>query len=175
MRKCVLTLFVCLLAVPAIGGAALLAKKGDGTLSVEDGRGVVVLSVRGGVIGRFDRGTVTIIDRTPNDAFEPKVLGAERDFDVPGGDGERHSGKNVRFRVIGGEFFVLVNGSGIELSAVGTGWTTLTGRGRNPGVFSLDGSECSARGTKCRDLPDEARTFRLGSDVSERGDTSTRG
>lgn len=175
MRKCVLTLLVCLLAVPAIGSAALMRKSGDGTLSVEDGRGVVLLSVRGGVIGRFDRGSVTIVDLTPNDAFEPKVWGAERDVDVRGGDGERHSGKNVRFRVIGGEFFVLVNGSGIELSAVGTGWTTLTGRGRDPGVFSLDGEECSAPRAKCRALPDEARTFRLGSDAADRRDLSRRG
>jgi len=168
MRKSVLILLVCLLAVPAVGTAALLAKKGDGTLSVEEGRGVVVLSVRGGVIGRFDRGAITIVDLTPRDAFEPKVWGASREFDVRGGTGERHVGQNVRFRLIGGEFFILVNGSGIELSAVGTGWTTLTGRGRNPGVFSLEGEDCSTPRSKCRDLPDEARTFRLGSDTPER-------
>ncbi len=175
MRKSVLILLVCLLAVPALGSAALLAKKGDGTLAVEQGRGVVLLSVRGGVIGRFDRGSVTIVDLTPNDAFVPRVWGAERDVDVRGGDGERHSGRNVRFRVIGGEFFVLVNAAGIDLSAVGSGWTTLTGRGREPGRFSLTGEECSAARAKCRELPAEARTVRHGSDVSERGDAPTRG
>jgi hypothetical protein len=170
MRKSVLILLVCLLAAPAVGAAALRAAKSDGTLSVEDGRGVVVVSVRGAVIGRFDRGSVTIIDRTPRDAFEPKVWGAERDVDVRGGAGERHSGKNVRFRLIGGEFFILVNGSGIELSAVGTGWTTLTGRTRDPGVFTLDGEDCSAALVKCRALPEVSRTFRLGTEVAERGD-----
>ena len=170
MRKCVLTLLVCLLAVPAIGSAALMRTAGDGTLSVEDGRGTVVLSVRGGVIGRFDRGSVTIVDLTPHDAFEPKVWGAERDS----ADGERHTGRDVRFRVIGGEFFVLVNGAGIELSAVGSGWTTLTGRGRDPGLFSLDGEECSAPRASCRELPSEPRKFRLGTDAVERSDSALR-
>lgn len=172
MRKSVLVLLACLLALPAAAGAALLAKKGDGTLSVEDGRGVVVLSVRGGVIGRFDRGAITIVDLSPRDRFEPRVWGAERENDVRGGRGERYAGQDVRFRLIGGEFFILVNGTGIDLSAVGNGWTTLNGRGRNPGVFSLEGEDCAAPRTACRDLPEVARTFRLGDEPLERSNAA---
>lgn len=168
MRKSVLVLLACLLAVPAVGGAALLAQKGDGTLSVEDGRGVVVLSVRGGVIGRFDKGTITIVDRSPRDDFEPRVWGAEHDTDMRGGTGERHVGQNVRFRAIGGEFFIVVNATGIDLSAVGSGWTTLNGRTRDPGVFSLEGEDCSSPRTTCRELPLKARTFQLGDDPAGR-------
>jgi hypothetical protein len=168
MRKGVLILLVCLLAVPAVGTAALMRKSGDGTLAVEDGRGRVVVAVRGAVIGRFDRGSVTIYDRTPRDAFAAKVWGATRELEI-GLNGERHVGQDVRFRLLGGEFIVVVRGSGIELSAVGTGTATLEGTGTSPGVYSLDGEDCSAPRATCPLLPDLARTFRLGTETDQRG------
>ncbi|HET9509034.1 MAG TPA: hypothetical protein VFO81_13890 [Gaiellaceae bacterium] len=174
MRKSVLILLVCLLAVPALGSATLLRKNGDGTLSVQDGRGRVVVAVRGAVIGRFDRGSVTIYDRTPRDAFTPRVWGALPAFQI-GLNGERHQGENVRFRLLGGEFILVVRGSGIALSAVGTGSVTLEGWGRAPGVYSLDGEDCSAPRARCPVLPDPAKTFRLGTDPDERGSSRPSG
>ena len=47
---------------------------GDGTLSVEDGRGKVTIQARGGVIGRLDRGTVTVYDLTPDGCERPRRL-----------------------------------------------------------------------------------------------------
>lgn len=167
MRKLVLSLLVLLLAVPAVGSAALMRKVGDGTLSVQDGTGRVVIVARGAVIGRFDSGTVTIQDRTPNDRFEPKVWGGTRERTLVEAD-ERWSGTNVRFRLIGGEFRIVVVGRGIDLSAVGTGNILLAGEGRAPGVFSLDGEDCSAPQVKCRTLPEPGRRFALGDDSSER-------
>ncbi len=161
MRKYVLILFVSLLALPAVGAAALSRGVGDGTLSVEEGQGRIVIDVsRGGVIGRFDRGFVTILDRTPDDAFVPKVWGAAREVEI--GTGERHYGPDVRFRLIGGSFRIVINGAGIDLSAVGSGVVSLEGNGRFPGVYSLDGEDCSVPRSTCKALPDEAQRFRLG-------------
>lgn len=162
MRKLVLIVLVLVLAVPAVGAAALMRGAGDGTLSVEDGHGRVVVDVRGGVIGRFDTGFVTIVDLTPDDAFEAKVWGATRVREI-GEDRDRHFGTNVRFRLIGGSFRISVNGSGIDLSAVGNGLVTLEGRTKAPGLYSLGGEDCSAPRATCKELPDPAKTFRLGS------------
>jgi hypothetical protein len=161
MRKHILLLLACLLALPAMASAALMRSTGDGTLSVEDGQGRIVIDARGGVIGRFDRGSVTILDRTPDDAFEAKVWGATREVEL-GLDRERYFGPGVRFRLIGGSFRIVIHGAGIDLSAVGTGFVTLEGSGRFPGVYSLDGEDCGAPRSKCKDLPDPAQRFRLG-------------
>jgi hypothetical protein len=161
MRKHILLLLACLLALPAMASAALMRSTGDGTLSVEDGQGRIVIDARGGVIGRFDRGSVTILDRTPDDAFEAKVWGATREVEL-GLDRERYFGPGVRFRLIGGSFRIVIHGAGIDLSAVGTGVVTLEGSGRFPGVYSLDGEDCGAPRSKCKDLPDPAQRFRLG-------------
>jgi hypothetical protein len=174
MRKYILLLLACLLAVPALASAALLRGAGDGTLSVEDGQGRIVIDARGGVIGRFDRGSITILDRTPEDAFEAKVWGATREVEL-GFEHERHFGHGVRFRLIGGSFRIVINGSGVDLSAVGTGVVTLEGKGRFPGVYSLDGEDCGAPRAKCKDLPDPVQRFRLGTpEPPERATPSAR-
>ena len=61
---------------PLAGVAGVSA--GEGTLSVEDGQGKVTLQARGGVIGRLDRGYVTIYDLTPDDAYDPYVVGDDQ-------------------------------------------------------------------------------------------------
>jgi len=139
MRKFALTLFVCLLALPAVGAAALMRGAGDGTLSIEDGQGRIVIDVRGAVIGRFDRGSVTILDRTPGDAFEAKVWGATHEIGFPDARVRYVGDAGVRFRLIGGSFRIVINASGVDLSAVGSGTVLLEGKGRFPGVYSLDG------------------------------------
>jgi hypothetical protein len=164
MRKAILLLLACALAAPAVGGASLMRGVGDGTLSVEDGNGRVVIVARGGVIGRFDSGMVTIFDRTPADAFEAKVWNAARDREV-GVSGERHVGANVRFRLIGGEFRIVIVGKGIDVSAVGTGTVTLRGESKDPGLYSLEGEDCSSPRAKCRELPEGSRTFALGTNA----------
>jgi hypothetical protein len=167
MRKVLLLLLACALAAPAVGAAALMRGAGDGTLSVNDGNGRVVIVARGGVIGRFDSGMVTIFDRTPTDAFEAKVWNAARDREL-GVAGERHVGANVRFRLIGGEFRIVIVGKGIDVSAVGNGTVTLRGEGKSPGLYSFEGEDCSTPRAKCRELPEQPRTFVLGTDAPER-------
>jgi hypothetical protein len=131
MRKLALVLLALALVAPAAGGATLMRGIGDGTLSVEDGNGRIVIIAKGGVIGRFDRGSVTVHDKTPTDSFDAKVWGATR-FATVGESGERYVGTDVRFRLIGGEFRIVISGSGIDVSAVGGGRVFLEGTGRPP-------------------------------------------
>lgn len=171
MRKTFVLIGLLALALPTLGAAALMRGAGDGTLSIEDGQGRIVIDVRGAVIGRFDRGSVTILDRTPDDAFEPKVWGATREVEL-GSDRERHFGPGVRFRLIGGSFRIVINGSDIDLSAVGLGTVSLEGKGRFPGAYSLDGEDCSVPRSTCKSLPFEEQRFRLGKLDAPAGDSS---
>lgn len=107
--------------------AARPGSTNDGTLSVKnsDGR-VVVVASKGVVIGRFDKGQLTIKDPTPNDGPDPIVTGADVTQSL-GDNVTRYSGKNIRFRMIGGPFSLTVFGTDIDLSAVGRGMVTLDG------------------------------------------------
>ena len=174
MRKSFLILLACALALPAAASAALLRTADAGALSVEDGRGKVVIYARGGVIGRFDTGSVTITDLSPDDPFSPTVFGDELPPRTLVTGGVQYRGTNVRFRLVGGRYRITVQGAGIALSAVGNGWVQLEGDGsRSPGWFSLDGDDCSLPRVKCQRLPDVAKRFTLGSgDVTERPRTS---
>lgn len=134
----------------------------DGTLSVEDGRGKVIVQARGGLIGRLDRGTVTVFDLTPNDAYSPVVTGADERVVSVGRFGERYRGSGVRFRILGGAFRVVVEGRGIDLSVVGRGNVYVEGLGTDPGLFSLDGADCRRSPATCEPLPQLGVRFKLG-------------
>ncbi|MDQ3066248.1 MAG: hypothetical protein M3R12_03710 [Actinomycetota bacterium] len=161
MRKLFIIIALLSLALPVAGLAALRA--GDGTLSVEDGRGSVSMHVRGGVIGRLDRGSVTIYDLTPADAYEQKVYGDDHPVRFVGETGIKYSGSGIRFRLVGGQFRIVVSGSGIDLSAVGKGSGFIQGGlGEDTGVYSLDGADCRTDRASCKPLPEFGRRFQLG-------------
>ena len=115
-------LFACLavlaFAVP-LGAAA--ATSPTGSLSVEDGRGSVVLRGKGIVIGRLERGEVQIVDLSPLDQWSPRVNG------VPRGKTVWLRGKDVNFYVPGGRYRITVRGDGFSISARGQGTATLDG------------------------------------------------
>src|SRR4030095_2300562 len=69
-----------LLAALVMAGAASARTSGpnDGALSVKNADGRVVIAGKGAVIGRFDKGQVTIKDPNPNDGTGPIVTGADR-------------------------------------------------------------------------------------------------
>ena len=142
MRKPLVILVLLALSVPLAGYAA--TQVGDGTLSVENGRGKVVVHAKGGIIGRLDRGTVVVFDLTPDDAFEPIVFGDDEPVRLVGENGLQYGGRNLRFRLIGGTYRIIVRGGGIDLSAVGNGFAWLEGDPIEPGLYSLDGSDCRA-------------------------------
>ena len=142
--RALLTLAV--LAALALPAASAARDQGatDGTLSVRDARGMVTISVRGGVIGSFARGSVRISDPVDGDGTGPIVTGDEwsneRDATTTTWGGTR-----VRFRIIGGAFRIVVKGRGINLSLVGKGNVTLDGAGTlDDGSYSVNGGEYAA-------------------------------
>ena len=163
MRKTLVLVVLLALGVPVAALSADLATSaGDGTLSVEDGRGTVTIQARGGVIGRLERGTVTIFDLTPEDANDPVVYGDDQPIALVGETGIRYRGAGIRYRLIGGGFRVVINGRGIDLSAVGKGSGTIRGETVAPGLYSLDGADCRKDPDSCEPLPEVAKAFRLG-------------
>ena len=167
MRKAFVFLGVLALALPVAGVAGSTA--GEGTLSVEDGQGRVTLQARGGVIGRLERGTVTIYDLTPEDANEPVVFGDDKPVRFVGETGIQYAGTALRFRVVGGGFRIAVSGKGIDLSVVAKGTGTITaGAVLDPGVYSLDGDDCRNDRASCKPLPEITKRFHLGSERGEK-------
>jgi len=126
----------------------------DGTLTVKNGVGRIVITAKGGVIGRFDRGSVMMKDPIAGDGTGPIVTGAESE-QVIDERTTRYTGKDVRFRIIGGRFTIVVDGSNIQLSAVGNGTVKLDGRG------TVDDGSYSVNGGVAQDFPDFVLTFAL--------------
>jgi hypothetical protein len=160
MRKTIILLALLALALPVAAVSATSA--GDGTLSVDDGRGKVNVRARGGVIGRIERGSITIFDLTPGDASQPVVSGVDEPPLLVGENGIRYRGAGLRFRVIGGNFRILVQGRGIDLSVVGKGEGFIEADDSlDPGVYSLDGADCRKDRASCESLPQPGIRFRL--------------
>jgi hypothetical protein len=131
------------LAALALPGAVAARTQGvnDGTVSVSDARGTITIAGRGGVIGSFARGSVTINDPVDGDGTGPIVTGDDwsKDRDATT---TTWGGTKVRFRIIGGSFRIVVRGKGINLSLVGRGNVTLTGAGTtDDGTYSVNGSD----------------------------------
>jgi hypothetical protein len=166
MRKTYLCLALLALILPVAAVAATDA--GEGTLSVEDGRGKITLQARGGVFGRLDRGTLTVYDTTPADANFPVVTGADQPEVFTADNGVRYRGAGIRFRVIGGGFKLVIQGRGIDLSVVGKGSGFIEGELLEPGVYSLDGADCRKNRASCEELPFPGIRFKLG--ATERAD-----
>src|ERR671936_817588 len=115
----------------------------DGTLSVKDGRGIITIQGRGGVIGSFAKGAVTINDPIDGDGTGPIVFGDDWSKDR-NDTTTTWGGTRVRFRMIGGTFRVRVQGRGINLSFVGKATVTLNGAGTdNDGTYSVNGEAYS--------------------------------
>ena len=159
MRKTFLLLALLALSLPVTGVASLSA--GDGTLSVEDGKGKVTIQARGGVIGRLDRGTVTIYDLTPEDTNLPAVFGDDQPVVLLGENGIKYTGSGMRFRVIGGRYRIVIQGRGIDLSVVGKGFGSIKGDPGQFGVYSLDGADCRKDRAACKLLPEVEKRFVL--------------
>jgi hypothetical protein len=164
-RKTFLLLALLALGLPVAGMAGLSA--GDGTLSVEDGKGKVTLQARGGVIGRIDRGTVTIYDLTPEDANEAVVFGDDQPVVLVAENAFKYTGTSMRFRLIGGRYRIVIQGRGIDLSAVGKGFGTIRGDIGQTGVYSLDGADCRKDRAACKPLPELEKRFLLEASVEK--------
>jgi hypothetical protein len=113
---------------------------GDGSLGVRNAAAVITISARGGVIGHFTDGVLTVKDFNPDDNVNEVVTGAEKTRDVSPFV-TKYWGKDVRFRYIGGKFAITVNSYNINLSAIGKGGVWIDGKGTaDDGTFSLNGA-----------------------------------
>jgi hypothetical protein len=165
MRK--LILFACSVTAGAVVAASAgAAEPNVGTLSVEQGKGVVTLDIRGSVLGRLTNGTLRVVDLTPRDRFLPLVVGRRLVQERLGPRTMLYRGQGLRFRMVGGGYKIQVRGSGIAVSAVGRGLVTLDGEprvaGEETGVYSLDDVDCSVEPELCTPLPDEPERFVIG-------------
>ena len=155
MRRLVFILLAIGLGLPA-AAFAVRELPGDGSLVVDNARGVVVINGRGGIIGRFDSGYVRIFDPSEIDGGLPAVYGADK-FRQLGPHTTLYIGEDVRFRLIGGAYRVTVQALGMDISAVGKGSATLDGSGfsEQPGRFQINGSGWQP-------MPDTATRYTLG-------------
>jgi hypothetical protein len=149
MQRLCLSLLVAGLLLPAVALAANSGAK-DGTLVVRNADAkVYIWKANGTVYGRLASGKLIIDDSNPIDENEPEVYGAEQV--VPNYDDEgmvTYSGKAIRFRFFGGGYTIRIQGTGINLSAVGRGNARLSGLGTpldgDYGDFAVNGSKFQA-------------------------------
>ncbi len=164
MRK--LLLFLCaLVALASIPAIAWAGEPTAGTLSVDRGRGVVMIELRGVVLGRLTSGSLRVTDQTPNDRYAPLVVGRKLTQERLGPRTVLYRGQGLRFRMLGGGYRMVARGSGITVSVVGRGVVVLDGDprfpGDDPGVYSLDGVDCSEEPLLCTPLPSEPERYVL--------------
>ncbi|HUF01998.1 MAG TPA: hypothetical protein VMN35_06205 [Gaiellaceae bacterium] len=160
-----LTLVASIITAGAIVCSAGAASPNAGELSVERGKGVVVLEIRGSVLGRLTAGTLRVIDTTPRDPYAALVTGRRVTFERLGPRVILYRGLGLRFRMVGGGYRIVARGTGISISAVGRGFVTLDGERKLPtddaGVYSLEGADCGLEPELCTPLPDELERFVL--------------
>jgi hypothetical protein len=168
-----LSLFLALLGTVAVVGVARAAEPTSGTLSVENGRGVVVLELRGSMLGRLGTGVLRVTDLTPHDRYVATVVGRKLTQQRLGPRTIVYRGQGLRFRMLGGSYRILVRGNGISLSGVGWGWVSLDAQprflGDDVGVYSIDGVDCSTEPLSCESLPDDPLRIKLGTIASGGG------
>jgi hypothetical protein len=92
-----------------------------GSLSIEDGRGTIQITGKGVLVGRMDKGSLEIVDLSATDQWSPRVYG------IPRGKTVTLRGKNVSFYVPGGRYKLTARGTGISISARGSGMVALDG------------------------------------------------
>jgi hypothetical protein len=165
MRK--LILFACaVLSLAALTLSTGASGQTSGVLSVDQGRGIVILDLRGVVLGRLTSGTLRVTDHTPRDRFEEVVNGKFVEERV-GPRTSVYRGQGLRFRMVGGRYRIVIRGTGIAVSAIGRGLVQLDGdprfAGEPTGLYSInDGTDCSLEPTLCTPIPEERESFELG-------------
>lgn len=163
MRK--LVLLVCAAAALAAATVGWALQPTPGTLSVERGRGVVMIDLKGSVVGRLTTGSLRVTDHTPYDRYTAVVYGRKLTQERVGPRTIVYKGAGLRFRMLGGGYRMVARGAGITVSAVGRGNVMLDGEPRfeadDLGVYSLDGTDCSVEPLTCTPLPLEPERFVL--------------
>src|SRR4029078_4382060 len=123
-----LVVFLCTVCVAAFAASfALAGEPTAGTLSVERGKGVVMIDLRGAVLGRLSSGTPRVTDQTPHHNHTALVVGRKVTQERLGPRTVLYRGQGLRFRMLGGGYRMLARGSGISLSVVWRGTVMIDG------------------------------------------------
>jgi hypothetical protein len=101
---------------------------GDGVLELKgvNATKVAITGQKGAIWGQLDKGVLKVVDLNPDDNLNAYVSGGTI---IPDTDPTLtvYSGKNIHFRFIGGKYRFIIQGSGIDVTAVGVGQASLTG------------------------------------------------
>jgi len=157
MKRALVTIaLLVLLTVPAAAFADRPAPA-TGSLVVQNASGSLYINAKGGIIGRFDQGTITVFDATPGDGKQPLVTGYAQVRPLLSEHSIKYIGQNMHFYV-GGSYKVWIDAIGINLSAVGKGVATIGPSGfADPGYYRVNGGPR-------QQFPDSALKITLGSD-----------
>jgi hypothetical protein len=142
MRRLVVFVTLLALAAPLTAAGTALAP-GDGTLSVQNLDGFIEIRAKGAVIGRCDQCNLLLVERIGADEIDPVVSGPARRIDVDAdGDNERFIGRDLRWKMLGGSFRMVVrSGVDVDFSAVGNGRVWVRG---TKGTYVLNGGETAS-------------------------------
>jgi hypothetical protein len=116
------------LLLPAAAPARDVAGAGEGSLTVTGASGSLLLTGKGLIFGHVDRGTVTVLSYKPDGNAVPAVSGARMRL-VGSTTNVVYSGGDIRFLFPGGRYSIEIEGSGIDISAVGKGTISALGAG----------------------------------------------
>ena len=143
MRKVCLFVLAALLLLPVVASADELGQgaagaAGDGSLVVSKANGRLTISGRGLIFGHVESGTIIVTDYRPDDTTAPSVSGGTMKL-VGRKATPTYAGSDMRFLFPGGKYTLTIDGTGIDISAVGTGKLTEAGPGITDGTYSVDG------------------------------------
>jgi len=160
MRTALLSLLLAALTVPTAVLAADPPKRA-GALSVEGAMGVVKVTARGGLLGRIESGSIQLVDLTPNDRWFPVVNGLGRGIVVT------MKGENISFRLLGGQYRLVLRGKGISIAARGQGSAVLDGEPDevgDTGIWAVGAdADCRRTPDSCSRVPEQPRRVLFGS------------
>jgi hypothetical protein len=118
----------------------------------------VELNARGSITGRVN-GRISITDTKPYDSKRPVVYGSTKTI-YRNVRTTIYQGKNVRFRLIGAQYELRMQGRSIFLSAIGRGDGLVDGSGDPSADIFYDGV-WSLNDEPYQSLPDVAQSFDL--------------
>jgi hypothetical protein len=154
MRRLLVPILLAAALVPAVALAAPGAP-GDGSVSVRNADGKVSIVARGSFIGYCDSCKIWVNDPDPTDGEGPLITNSEVSLNLTDTK-TRYRGSQMRFRMVGGFWRVIVQGRGIDLSGIGHGQVVLDGLGGSTdGTYQFDGDVY-------RSMPDFELRFLLG-------------
>jgi hypothetical protein len=159
MRKLLVPCLLLALVIPATAYTrARPTPPANGTLSIREARGIAQLNVRGNMTGRLN-GRLTITDPRPYDSRRPVVYGSAKTT-YRSDRTTVFQGKNLRFRLIGAQYNIRLQGKGMFVSAIGRGKGVLDGAGDVTANIFYDGV-WSLNDEPYKSLPDDPTPFEL--------------